>query len=123
MSLSKKNALANDTSAFRRTVTWCIVAAAIHVVIIGGVSAGQWMFGSNDAKPVANTPGANAGANASADNTVGTNATANNAANASGANNTPAANRPGNSRIENDINSIAPPPDLNTSGSDGIWDF
>jgi len=54
-----KVTLANDTSAFRRTVLWCSIAAAIHIVIIGGVSAGQWIFkgsGEVDKKTPATAP-------------------------------------------------------------------
>lgn len=66
MSLSKptggKGTLANDTSAFRRTLLWCGVAAAIHIVIIGGVSATQWVFKGSEADPAVKD--ANAAANA-----------------------------------------------------------
>jgi len=70
-----KASLSNDTEAFRRTLLWVGVATVIHVLIIGGVSAGQKMFSSDDkadaAKPKVEAtasenaaPAANAAANA-----------------------------------------------------------
>ena len=74
-----KSTLANDTSAFRRTVAWSIVAAVIHIAIICGVSATQWAFKAGEADKAA-AKDANAAANAA--NAAPANA-ANTASNAS----------------------------------------
>jgi cytoskeletal protein RodZ len=58
-----KGTLVNDTSAFRRTLMWCVVATVIHVIIIGGVSASQSWFKSDAADKVADK-NANVAANA-----------------------------------------------------------
>jgi len=111
-----KGTLANDTSAFRRTLVWCGVALAIHVVIIGGVSGMQWALKTSEADKAAvkdsasanaaNAAPANAaaasGASESLRNNTSRNTPSDDWLNPSGSN--AAANRPsGNSAVERRI--------------------
>ena len=118
-STNDKSTLADDTSAFKRTLVWCSVAAAIHIVIIGGVSGGQWMFKADDKAVASANAAPKATANAAANATNAPAANAANAANAARNATTPPNNEAANSRMMQTLNETLPPP-KEGPGSGGV---